>query len=147
VTIKRLFKVKPMTPSYSPLKTIQLLFKTFSLKPPWFRVTLMSQVKWNTLYIQGVRKFNRQIFRDCRGLHKNHFLQMNLGSETCHYIATAYGVFERVGTSKSFSKKGMLCRYSKVSKCIVAFFPRCRLVLLLRSIRIVSSCHLCCCCL
>jgi len=27
-------------------------------------------------------------FSDCRGHHKNHFLQMNLGSETCHYIAT-----------------------------------------------------------
>jgi len=43
-------------------------------------------------------------FSDCRGHHKNHFLQMNLGSETCHYIATAYGVFERVGTSKYHKK-------------------------------------------
>jgi len=57
-----------------------------------------------SIYIQGVRKFNRQIFRDCRGHHKNHFLQMNLGSEKCHYIATAYGVFERVGTSKYHKK-------------------------------------------
>jgi len=31
-----------------------------------------------------------KIFRDCRGHHKYHFLQMNLGSETCHYIA--YGI-------------------------------------------------------
>jgi len=40
--------------------------------------------------IQGVRKFNRQTFRDCREHYKNHFLQINLWSETCHYIATCY---------------------------------------------------------
>jgi len=39
-------------------------------------------------YIQGVRKFNRQTFRDCQEHHKNHFFQMNPGSETCHYNAT-----------------------------------------------------------
>jgi len=48
----------------------------------------------------GCSEIQRQIIRDCRGHHKNHFLQMNLGSETSHYIATAYGVFEKVGTSK-----------------------------------------------
>jgi len=48
---QKLFKVKPMLLSYGPLETIQLLFKTFSPKPPWFRVTSMSQVKWDILYI------------------------------------------------------------------------------------------------
>jgi len=39
----------------------------------------------NVRIIQGVRKFNRQTFRDCREHHKNNFFQINPVSETCHY--------------------------------------------------------------
>jgi len=45
VTFKRLFKIKPMTPSYGPLKTIQLSFETFSPKPPWFRDIQLHHLK------------------------------------------------------------------------------------------------------
>jgi len=43
-------KVKPMVPSYVPLRTIQLLFETFFHIYHSFRKILMHYLKWDTLY-------------------------------------------------------------------------------------------------
>jgi len=93
VTFKRLFKVKPMTPSYGPLKTIQLLFKTFSPKPPWFRVTSVSQVKWDTLYVYiyiyiyiYIFPGPRAITRERNNAYRLHRLRTHFGAPFINHV-------------------------------------------------------------
>jgi len=64
-------KVKSMVPSYVPLRTIQLLFKTFFYHS--FREILMHYLKWDTLYISLEIKRKFQNIKNY--LYDQHFIK------------------------------------------------------------------------
>jgi len=89
-----------MVPSYGPLETIQLLSETFLFAGLSFQVIWLPKLKWVTLYIYGVFGNSIDKFSEIVGGHKSHFLQMNLGSETCHYILLKVGKISALKKSR-----------------------------------------------